>query len=232
MSTDAIGQKLPTALSPNAAAPKARASKQPTPPGQEAERLDLSYTDASGRAFHLSLQRSTSPQPATYDRTGNLPGNARPAAQADGAAGLDAALRDTAVAVDGFRRLLDAMLRVQDGPYASRVAPAAPAMTNVLEVSSGAQTLTIRMDVVDPEYWSVENTAGRLRDFAVALYGGGDRSAHREKMMAGMEEGYRQAQEAFGGTLPEIARQTVDRAKEMLTEWAGQGGAGTAAAAA
>jgi len=92
--------------------------------------------------------------------------------------------------------------------------------TEHVEAVSASQTLTIEMDVVDTEYWSVENTASRLADFAVALYAGGDRQEHFEQMAASMEKGYEEAKEAFGGWLPDISRETVDRAKEMLKAWA------------
>jgi hypothetical protein len=86
-------------------------------------------------------------------------------------------------------------------------------------------TIQIDMNQIDTEYWSVENTAGRLVDFAKSLYAnGGDRQEHVEKMITGMEQGYGEAKTAFGGFLPDIGRQTVNLAKEMLAQWAKEGG--------
>ena len=76
------------------------------------------------------------------------------------------------------------------------------------------------MDEVDTAYWSADNTADRLVDFAISLYGEGDREEHYEKMVRGMERGYEGARHEFGGTLPEIADKTIELAKDRLEDWA------------
>jgi hypothetical protein len=180
---------------------------------QSHEKLDVSYQDASGRAFNLSIETDVSYYSATYDRSGSL-GNRPDSLHRD----LLQARGDADGAVRGFRRHLHRLLRAVDRERGDSASGAPPQKS--VEVSAVSASVAIRMDVVDPEYWSVDNTAGRLKDFALSLYGGGDRQAHVDRMTKAMEEGYRQAAGAFGGKLPEIARQTLDAAQKMLSDWA------------
>ncbi len=231
------------------------------------ETLDLTFTDPSGRAVRLSVERETSLYALTYDHRaalgpgtglGRAPGGGQPlkdlrgdlkelkhdlkgmghglrGAFKDPRAGgtyeadeLSAALRDMRAAVNGFRRILHRFLKAVDPRYAGnyRVDDPVEGGIRVLGqehagILAVQQTVTISVDgVADPEQWSVEATARRLADFATGLFTGGDRGEHLEKMIAGMEQGYREAAEAFGGMLPPIARQTVDLAGALLARWA------------
>lgn len=186
------------------------------------ERSEVSYQDpGTGQAFRLSLDREVSAYAATYDRSGSI--GVGPEARNRELRDLHEALRESGIAVQGFRRLLHGLLRAAGTDLPSSLGAALPegvAFSERVEVLAVSETVTLRMDVVDPAYWSVENTAGRLRDFAVSLYPGGSRAAHVEEMARAMEQGYREAARAFGGTLPDIARQTVDAARALLSEWA------------
>lgn len=130
--------------------------------------------------------------------------------------------------MQGFRQLLHRLLKTVDKAYGAAF-PNAENAGNSTQQQSGAaaafESTTVQMDVADTDDWSVEKTAGRLKDFALSLYQGGPRQAHLEKMTKAMEEGYRQAAEAFGGKLPEIARRTLDAARALLADWA-KGGRG------
>ncbi len=231
------------------------------------ETLDVTFTDPSGRAVRLSVERETSLYALTYDHRaalgpgtglGRAPRNSeflkelradrkglkhdlkgmghglRGALKDPRAGGtyqadeLFAALRDMRAAVNGFRRILHRFLKAVDPRYADtyRVDDPVEGGIRVLGqehagILAVQQTVTISVDgVPDPEQWSVEATALRLANFATSLFTGGDRGKHLEKMVAGMEQGYQEAAEAFGGTLPPIARQTVDRAGALLARWA------------
>lgn len=197
---------------------------------QSQERLEVNYADSAGNAFHLTVERSTSVYTATYDRSGGMDRGGQ--AHGRGARGyenglekLSEGLRGSNEAVRGFRRLLYGLLKAVDPSRAGRW----PGVGD-LDRSAGSagvvaasESVTVTLEVTgapSSDYWSAENTAGRLVDFATSLFAGGDRSAHAEKMAAAMEQGYREAREAFGGALPEIARQTVDLARERLDAWA------------
>lgn len=209
---------------------------------QRTETLDLSFTDEAGRAYQLTVERETSLASLTYDRQAQLalPGRSgRGLALGHGKDGLDEvaslrqALRESNLAVAGFQKLLHRFLKAVDPSYGERFRSFDPVAARVRAVEEEhaeflAVTQTVTVTLAVPEgapagYWSVESTAGRLRDFAVSLYAGGDRGEHSATMARAMEQGFRDAQRAFGGTLPEISRQTVDLAQELLARWAQEG---------
>lgn len=64
---------------------------------------------------------------------------------------------------------------------------------------------------------SVEKVSDRLVEFAIAL-SGGDRS-QLDTLKGAIREGFRQAEEAFGGALPDISYQTLDATLAKLDQW-------------
>jgi hypothetical protein len=206
-----------------------------------AESLKLSFTDEAGRSFDLSLERRTSAYSLTYDRRGGLQPEAgqgrglalghRKEARSE-ALELRRAFREMDLAVAGFQKLLHRFLQAVDPGYARHYRSFDPVAARLgvveheyAEFLSVHQSVTVTLSMpadAPADYWSVEATAGRLRDFAVSLFGGGDRAFHAAEMARGMETGLRQAQQAFGGALPEISRQTVDLAKEWVAQWAAE----------
>ena len=148
---------------------------------------------------------------------------------------LSAALREMRVAVNGFKKLLHRFLKAVDPRYADtyRVDDPVEAGIRAFEhehagILAVRQTVTISVEgAPDADEWSVEATARRLVDFATGLFPGGDRGEHLERMVDGMEQGYREAAKAFGGMLPPVARETVDLAEALLERWALDGGSET-----
>lgn len=70
--------------------------------------------------------------------------------------------------------------------------------------------------ISDGGYFSVENTAQRIFDF-VAANAGDD----PEKLQVGRDailKGFKEAEQIFGGTLPDISYETIDRLLEMVDE--------------
>lgn len=200
----------------------------------------VSYRDAEGRAFNLSIKVEKNAASAVYDRKSFLKqGVTKESGKEAVSDGGDITSRVSIPANDPtlekavaeFRdslinQLLKKTFNMDSGETAGVRVPDTVQAATLVE---GGQTVTVEMDVVDTDYWSVENTAQRLVDFAVSLYGGGDRGEHLAKMTDGMEQGFEAAKEAFGGTLPDISRQTVDLARKMLAEWAEGGQSGTSA---
>ncbi len=148
------------------------------------------------------------------------------------AAGVVRDLRDAfegiARAVDGFKKLLDGFLKNGGGRGPDGHGAPADGPVQQASVLAYAQTVTVEVAVSGPaalaapadDPWTVENTAARLVDFAVDLFRGGEREEHADRMAGAMEQGYREAETAFGGILPPSARDTVDLAKELLERWA------------
>lgn len=71
--------------------------------------------------------------------------------------------------------------------------------------------------IAEDGYLGVEQTSQRIVDFAIAVAGGDPSriAAVRE----GVERGFQEAKEAFGGWLPDISYQTYDAVTEKLDIW-------------
>ncbi len=74
--------------------------------------------------------------------------------------------------------------------------------------------------VSDDGYFGVDNTAQRIFDFATGL--AGNDPSRLDAIISGIEDGFAQAEQAWGGTLPEISYATKDAVQGMLEDWSGQ----------
>lgn len=63
-------------------------------------------------------------------------------------------------------------------------------------------------DIAEDGYWGVEQTSDRIISFATALTGGDPNKI--EEMREAFLKGYKQAEETWGGELPEISKKTYD----------------------
>ena len=72
-------------------------------------------------------------------------------------------------------------------------------------------------DVAEGGYYSVEETAKRLIDFAKAI--SGDDSSKGEQMRAAIDKGFKEATKTWGSELPEISQKTHDRVNELMDAW-------------
>uniref|UniRef100_A0A831XD77 DUF5610 domain-containing protein n=1 Tax=Geobacter metallireducens TaxID=28232 RepID=A0A831XD77_GEOME len=72
--------------------------------------------------------------------------------------------------------------------------------------------------VADDGYWGVEQTSDRIFRFATSLANGD--TALLDKIKEGVLQGFEQAKEDFGGSLPEISQKTVDAVMKKLDDWA------------
>ncbi len=73
-------------------------------------------------------------------------------------------------------------------------------------------------DIAEDGYWGVEQTSGRIIDFATALTGGDPDKI--EDMREAFKKGYEQAQKTWGGELPEISKQTYEAVMKKFDELA------------
>lgn len=73
-------------------------------------------------------------------------------------------------------------------------------------------------DIAPGGYWSPESTSDRFLEFAKAL-SGGDPSKAKE-LMEGFKKGYEQAEELWGGSLPDISKNTYDLTIKKFEKWA------------
>ncbi|MBF0229227.1 MAG: hydrogenase-4 component G [Desulfamplus sp.] len=87
--------------------------------------------------------------------------------------------------------------------------------------SSGSSILSPKVNTKDDlfgedGYWGVKKTSGRISDFVIA--GAGD---DIEKLKAGREgvlRGLKDAEKVWGGTMPDIAYQTIDTSLKAIDE--------------
>ena len=77
-------------------------------------------------------------------------------------------------------------------------------------------------DIAEDGYWGVEQTSDRIIDFANALTGGDPDKL--EEMRDAFLKGYEQAQETWGGELPEISQKTYDAVLEKFDKLAEEAG--------
>ena len=72
-------------------------------------------------------------------------------------------------------------------------------------------------DIAEDGYWGVEQTSDRILDFAKALASYDPDKA--DEMLEAFKKGYKQAEEAWGGELPEISQKTYDAVLEKFDAW-------------
>lgn len=82
---------------------------------------------------------------------------------------------------------------------------------------SAADIAQAKEDVSEDGYWGVKQTSQRLFDFASAL--AGDDVDQMKKMQAALEKGYKMAEEAWGGKLPDISKETFDAANKLFEDY-------------
>ncbi len=68
-------------------------------------------------------------------------------------------------------------------------------------------------------YFGVEQTSDRIVDFAIGV--SGSDPTRLDAIKQGVEQGFQEALDAFGGWLPDISYDTYDAVMEKLDTWAG-----------
>jgi len=120
--------------------------------------------------------------------------------------------------VDSFRRMVETLLNQQ----AERQGLSQGFSIRDIEVTPEMRAEASEM-IAEGGYFSVEETAARLLNFAVALTGGDP--ARVEMMRDAVQRGFNQAERMFGGELPEISHQTLEAVMNGFDEWAAAGSA-------
>lgn len=72
--------------------------------------------------------------------------------------------------------------------------------------------------VADDGYFGVEQTSDRIVDFAINAFGSDP--AKLQQMKDAINKGFKEAQQAFGGALPEISQKTYETIMEKLDNFA------------
>ncbi|EKD39886.1 MAG: hypothetical protein ACD_75C00262G0004, partial [uncultured bacterium] len=74
--------------------------------------------------------------------------------------------------------------------------------------------------IADDGYFGVEQTSQRIFDLAVGIAGGDPTKL--DAIKAGVDKGFQEAYDAFGGWLPDISHGTYDAVMKKLDDWAGE----------
>jgi len=126
--------------------------------------------------------------------------------------GYEPALKEADIGA-AYRLLRDLVARnLQEQGVATRVAAGAGELDLESLGPEEAQSL-----IAEDGYFGVEQTSERIFQFAIGLAGNDPRRI--DAIRKGIEDGYRQAEQAWGGTLPEISYQTKDALTEKLDNW-------------
>ncbi len=72
--------------------------------------------------------------------------------------------------------------------------------------------------VADDGYFGVEQTSDRIVDFAISAFGSDPNKL--QQMKDSIDKGFKEAQQAFGGALPEISQKTYAAIMEKLDTFA------------
>ena len=72
-------------------------------------------------------------------------------------------------------------------------------------------------DISEDGYWGVKQTAQRMFDFASAL--AGDDVETMKQMQKSVLKGFKQAEKAWGGELPDISKQTLEETDRLFEEY-------------
>jgi len=97
-----------------------------------------------------------------------------------------------------------------------------------LQVSTGSGDVDLtNLSVEDAQklvsedgYFGVKKTSERIVDFAIKTFG--NDPSRLDEMKSAIDKGFKDAQDAFGGKLPEISQQTYDAIMQKLDDFAQQ----------
>ncbi|MFZ6873334.1 DUF5610 domain-containing protein [Undibacterium sp. Di27W] len=100
---------------------------------------------------------------------------------------------------------------------------------DISKVASGQQKISASPEaikaaqaaVADGGEFSVEKTAERILSFAKAAIG--DDPAKLDKISAAVEQGFKEASDILGGSLPDISKQTLEAIRTEFARWKSDG---------
>lgn len=86
-----------------------------------------------------------------------------------------------------------------------------------IDISTISQEEAVEL-ISDDGYFGVEQTSDRIVDFAIGMAGGDP--SRLDAIKEGVDSGFNEALEAFGGWLPDISYDTYDAVMNKLDAWA------------
>ncbi len=117
-------------------------------------------------------------------------------------------LKDAAEKAEEYRRMLLGGERAMTGSGVAETTDAEIFMTESTSVT------------LDMAFFSAENTASRIVQFALSFYDGGDREAYVAEVRSAVMKGFKEAKAAFGGFLPEVSYRTIEMVNDAFNSFA------------
>ncbi|MFH2123548.1 MAG: hypothetical protein ABIJ50_08730 [Pseudomonadota bacterium] len=122
------------------------------------------------------------------------------------------------VAGDGFDLLRGLVLNIlKEQGVDFKVATGAETGIQEIDISRLSQEDAQAL-IADDGYFGVKQTSDRIVDFAIAIAGGDP--SRLAAIKEGVDKGFNEALDAFGGQLPDISYDTYDAVMEKLDKWA------------
>jgi hypothetical protein len=119
--------------------------------------------------------------------------------------------------VESFRRMMESLFARQAQEQGIAIGKWSPENIEITdEMRAAAQE-----QIEEGGYFSVEATAARILDFAVAISGGD--AARLESLRGAVDQAFENAEKIWGGKLPEISQRTREAVMEGFDQWAANG---------
>lgn len=114
-----------------------------------------------------------------------------------------------------FRAMVQGLFNTQ-GNYAMNAVDGLRDLIQNLEVDGAARAAAQEAVSEDGE-WGVEATANRILEFAKAISGGDPSKI--ETLRKAVSDGFKAAEQVWGGKLPDISQKTYDRVMQGFDDW-------------
>lgn len=119
----------------------------------------------------------------------------------------------TGVKQDGFELLRSLVMKIFEDQGLGKAIPTGNGEISLEELSQEEAAELVS----DDGYFGVAQTSDRIVDFAIGIAGGDP--TRIDAIKAGVEQGFNEALEAFGGSLPDISYDTYDEVMKKLDAW-------------
>lgn len=118
---------------------------------------------------------------------------------------------------ESLKTLVNSMLKTQYSKYVKAM-PSSNIGAYFANLNvDDATRAQAQQDISENGYWGVNQTAGRILDFAKAI--AGDDIDKLNEMKAAVEKGFKLASDMWGGSMPSITGQTYDKVMQGFDEW-------------
>ncbi len=94
------------------------------------------------------------------------------------------------------------------------------AINGIEQMLAASKNISNSATITDKGYFSPEQTAQRIVQFALSFFDGGDRAEYIDMVKSAVMKGYSEARAAWGGNLPSVADDTISLAMQAFDQFA------------